>query len=56
MLARIKTAIAIVLLTGFASAAVARPMVVPIKPGPGIKACVTDEGQGRFNPCDAGSA
>ena len=56
MLARIKTVVAIVLLTSFASAAIARPMVVPIKPGPGIKACVTDEGQGRFNPCDAGSA
>ena len=54
MLARIKTVVAIALLTSFASAAMARPLVLPIKPGPAIKACVTDEGQGRFNPCDAG--
>jgi hypothetical protein len=56
MLARIRTVVAVALLTGFASAALARPMVVPIMPGPGMKACVTDEGQGRFKPCDAGSA
>jgi hypothetical protein len=54
VLAKIRTVVAIALLTSFASAALARPTALPIKPEPAVKACVTDEGQGRTRPCDSG--
>jgi hypothetical protein len=50
MSTKIRTVVAIALLTSFASAALARPMHLPIKP----EGCVTDEGQGRTKPCDTG--
>ena len=54
MLSRIKIAIAALLVMSFASAALARPSFVPINPSP-TRRCVTDEGQGRFNPCNGGN-
>jgi hypothetical protein len=56
MLTKIKTAVAVALLASFASAALAHPRALQIKPDPAIKACVTDEGQGRTRPCDSGGA
>jgi hypothetical protein len=54
MSSNIRTAVVIALLTTFASAAVARPVILSIQPQPGLGGCATDEGQGRFRPCDAG--
>ena len=52
MWAKIKTAVAIALLTGFAFAAQAA--TPPFKPKQIVPSCTTDEGQGRIRPCDAG--
>jgi hypothetical protein len=54
MSSNIRTAVVIALLTTFASAAVAQPLFVPIRPQPGLGGCVTDEGQGRTRPCSSG--
>jgi hypothetical protein len=52
-LAKIRIAVLAALLVGMTSSAMAR---VPGHHGPQGSSCYTDEGQGRYDPCDEGGA
>jgi hypothetical protein len=54
MLRKAKIAVVAALIATSASAALARPTFVPIAPH-APQQCMTDEGQGRFDPCNGGS-
>ena len=56
MLAKTKMAVVAVLVLSSASAALAQPKALKILPSPVSGQCITDEGQGRHNPCGLGGA